>query len=124
MTKRELYTAVVEGRITDEVIEGFKAEIEKIDKVNEERKAKVTPRQEENQMVKIEIKQYFMRTSQPHFIEEVTEEIKKYLPEFTRQRCSALCNQLIEEGILNVEDVRVKNKGKRKLYTLRGEEGR
>ena len=27
MTKRELYTAVVEGRITDEVIEGFKAEI-------------------------------------------------------------------------------------------------
>lgn len=122
MTKRELYTAVVEGRITDEVIEGFKAEIEKIDRTNEERKAKVTPRQEENQMIKIEIKQYFMRTSQPHFIEEVTEEIKKYLPEFTRQRCSALCNQLIEEGVLNVEDVRVKNKGKRKLYTLRGED--
>lgn len=119
MTKRELYTAVVNGEITDEVIEGFKAEIEKIDKVNEERKAKVTPRQEENQMIKIEIKQYFMRTGQPHFIEEVVEEIKRFLPEFTRQRCSALCNQLIEEGVLNVEDVRVKNKGKRKLYTLK-----
>ena len=119
MTKRELYMAVVEGRVTDEVIEGFKAEIEKIDKVNEERKAKVTPRQEENQMIKIEIKQYFMRTGQPHFIEEVVEEIKWFLPEFTRQRCSALCNQLIEEGVLNVEDVRVKNKGKRKLYTLK-----
>ena len=51
MTKRELYTAVVEGRITDEVIEGFKAEIEKIDRTNEERKAKVTPRQEENQVI-------------------------------------------------------------------------
>lgn len=119
MTKRELYMAVVNGEITDEVIEGFKAEIEKIDKVNEERKAKVTPRQEENQVIKLEIRRFFERTGQPHFIEEVVEEIKRFLPEFTRQRCSALCNQLIEEGVLNVEDVRVKNKGKRKLYTLK-----
>ena len=119
MTKRELYMAVVEGRITEEVVEGFKAEIEKIDKVNEERKAKVTPRQEENEIIKVEIRRFFERTGQPHFIEEVVDEVKEMSSGFTRQRCSALCNQLIEEGVLNVEDVRVKNKGKRKLYTLK-----
>ena len=122
MTKRELYMAVVEGRVTDEVIEGFKAEIEKIDRTNEERKAKVTPHQEENTAIKWDIRRLFERTNQPHFIEEIVEGVKGDFPEVTRQRCSALCNQLIEEGVLNVEDVRVKNKGKRKLYTLKEEE--
>lgn len=124
MTKRELYMAVVNGEITDEVVEGFKAEIEKIDRTNEERKAKVTPRQEENMAIKWDIRRLFERTGQPHFIEEIVEGVKGDFPEVTRQRCSALCNQLIEEGVLNVEDVRVKNKGKRKLYTLKEGEGR
>lgn len=124
MTKRELYMAVVNGEITDEVVEGFKAEIEKIDRTNEERKAKVTPRQEENTAIKWDIRRLFERTGQPHFIEEIVEGVKGDFPKVTRQRCSALCNQLIEEGVLNVEDVRVKNKGKRKLYTLKEGEGR
>ena len=119
MTKRELYMAVINGEITSEVIDGFKAEIEKIDRTNEERKTKITPRQEENLVIKGEIRRFFERTGQPHFIEEVVEAMEEVLPGITRQRCSALCVQLIEEGTLNVEDVRVKNKGKRKLYTLR-----
>ena len=106
MTKRELYMAVINGEITSEVIDGFKAEIEKIDRTNEERKAKVTPRQEENLVIKGEIKRFFERTGQPHFIEEVVEAMEEVLPGITRQRCSALCVQLIEEGALNVEDVR------------------
>ena len=34
MTKREMYAAVVEGKVTEEVVEAFVAEIEKLDAAN------------------------------------------------------------------------------------------
>ena len=34
------------------------------------------------------------------------------------QKVSAICRQKVEEGVLRVEDVKVKNKGKVKLYSL------
>lgn len=114
MTKRELYTAVIEGNITEEVINSFKIELEKIDKANELRKNTKTPHQEENEVIKTQIKEFFQNNPTDHFIEEIVSQIDG----ITRQRCTALCNQLIAEGFLSVKDVRVKNKGKRKSYTM------
>lgn len=34
------------------------------------------------------------------------------------QKVSAICRQKVEEGVLRVEDIKVKNKGKVKLYSL------
>lgn len=117
MTRRERYMAVINGEITPELIEEFKAEIEKMDKINKERKETVTPHQMENEEIKEAIREYFKGTDEPHFIEDVWMAAKEVDEEITRQRTSSLCKQLSDEGFLNVEDVRVKSKGMRKLYT-------
>ena len=40
MTKREMYVAVVEGNVTEEIVEAFEAEIEKLDAANAAHRAK------------------------------------------------------------------------------------
>ena len=117
MTRRERYMAVINGEITPELIEEFKAEIEKMDKVNKERKETITPHQMENEEIKGAIKAFFEIEVGSHFIEEIVEVAKEVDEGITRQRTSSLCKQLVDEGFLSVEDVRVKNKGLRKLYT-------
>ena len=49
--------------------------------------------------------------------EQIASEIAVAL-EISTQKTSALCRQLVENGTLNAEDVKVKGKGKVKGYTL------
>lgn len=49
MTNRELYTAIINGTISAEVIAKAKEELAKLDKKNSDRSAKLTPAQIENE---------------------------------------------------------------------------
>lgn len=113
MTKREAYTSVVNGEITEEVISYFKEELNKINDRDEARKRTLTPRQQENERIKEDIINFFNESKGEYFIEDIVSPLN-----ITRQRCSILCNQLVQEEKLLMEDVRVKNKGKRKKYFL------
>ena len=57
MTKRELYTAVIENAVTDEVVEGFKALIEGLDHTNDLRKVSAAKKAAEKEAVKAPIRE-------------------------------------------------------------------
>ena len=113
MTKREAYLSVIKGEITEEVIQYFEKEIQKIEAKEEKRKSTLTPHQIENEEIKSQILSFFVNFEGAHFIEEIISGL-----EISRQRGSILCNQLVKEGKLSQKDEVVKGKGKRKLYFL------
>lgn len=113
MTRRERLEAVINGNITAELIEECKVELEKMDAANAKRSEKQTAHQIENAKVAEDI--LAILTSEPKFVDEV---IEKLDGEFTRQRVSGILTNLVKDGKVISEDVKVKGKGKRKAYTL------
>lgn len=114
MTKKEWLRAVIENRISEEVIAECEKELKKLEAADEKRRGKLTERQKENVSVENAIIEFVGST------EGVTvEEIGKALPyEFARQRYTGICTKLVKEGRLKVEDRKFKNKGIRKVYMV------
>lgn len=112
MTRRERLEMVIKGEITPELIEDCKRELEKLDRKLALMKEKETPRQEENREIGEEVLR-IVEENEGIQIEEIREKLNV---EVTRQRLTAICTNLIREKKLRTEDVRVKNKGKRKAY--------
>lgn len=115
MTKRERIEAVINGNITEEVIEGFKAELVKMDESLEKAKNRKNPHKEANEAIKEQIVEFLNTCEESMLIDPIVESIGEGV---TRQRVSTLCTQLISEGKLIAEDVKVKGKGKRKAYRI------
>ena len=111
MTRRERLEMVIANNITDELIEECKAELEKLNASNASRKP--TAHQIENVKVSEDILKIL--THEPMFVDEV---VTKLDGEFTRQRVSGILTNLIKDGKVVSEDIKVKGKGKRKAYTL------
>lgn len=113
MTRRERLEAVIEGRITEELIEDCRRELEKLD----ERSAKILANTRESARYK-ENKGYEERVleilgEEPIQVEEIKEKLGI---EMSRQRLTAICTNLVREGRANTVDLKVKGKGKRKGY--------
>ena len=96
MTKREMYTAVIEGKVTDEVIEGFKELVATLDKANEKRRAKKTEVQTEvdNQVLTV-------LTTEPVKAKAIADAIG-----LTTSKVVASCKRLAEEGKVVITEER------------------
>ena len=108
MTRREMFEAVVNGNITDEVVAMAQHEIEKMDERNAKRKNKPSKNALANEPIKERILEVL--TDAPMTASAVAEAV-----EISTQKASALLRQI--DG-LTVTDVKVKGKGKVKGYAL------
>ena len=108
MTKREMYEAIINGNVNEEVIEMAKSEIIKMDEKNEKRKNTPSKVAIANEPIKAKIKEVL--THEPQSASEVAEKV-----EISVQKASALLRQI--DG-LAVSEIKVKGKGKVKGYAL------
>ena len=113
MTKREFLNAVIETVAVAELQDFARAEIEKMDTRNAKRANTMSKKAKENEPIKEKIIAVIYGKDTPQIAADIANEL-----ELTTQKISALCRQLVSDGRLNVEDVKVKGKGKVKGYTL------
>ena len=114
MTNREFFTAIASmTNISAELVEHAEAELEKLNKRNAARAAKPTKAQKENEPIKAEIVKFLTEKGGFHTASEVMEAC-----EISVQKASALCRQLVEEGALTVQEIKVPKKGKQKAYAI------
>lgn len=109
MTKREFLEMVIAEVEKEEMVEFAKAEIVKMDERNAKRAGEKSKKAKENEPIKAEI------------VKKVGEETRlaKEIAEMvgiSTQKASALCRQLVADGVFNVKDVKVKGKGTQKAY--------
>lgn len=115
MTKREFFVAVME-KVEDAELKLFaEQEIAKMDERNAKRKNAPSKKSIENEPIKEKIVEYLGRENELDFAtaSEIANEIG-----ISVQKASALCRQLVENGILTSEEVKVKGKGKVKGYEI------
>lgn len=111
MTKREMMEMIIAGNITDEVIEMAKVEIEKMDAKNAKRRESISKKAQENAPIKEAILKAVGEDKK--LAKEIAEMV-----EISTQKASALCRQMVTDGVLEVEDVKVKGKGMQKAYSV------
>ncbi len=117
MTNREFFTAIASmTNISAELVEHATNEMGKLDKRNASRAAKPTKAQKENEPIKEEIVKFLTEKGGFHTASEVMEAC-----EISVQKASALCRQLVEEGTLTVQEIKVPKKGKQKAYAIANE---
>jgi len=113
MTTREMMEMVIAGgEITEEMQSKAKEIIEGLDRRNAHRKEMPSKKSKENEPIKANIIDFL---NGKDFT--VASEIAKGL-KLTTQKVSALCRQLVENGMLTVTDVKVKGKGTQKGYKV------
>ena len=108
MTNREMFTAIVNGEITEDVVAKATEELEKLDARNAKRRETPSKKSIENAPIVEAIKGVL--TEEPQTATEIAEKV-----EISTQKASALLKKI--DG-LTVSDVKVKGKGTRKAYSL------
>lgn len=108
MTRREMFEAIVNGNITDEVVNMALHEIDKMDERNARRKNKPTKNALANEPIKAQILEVL--TDTPMVASAIADAVG-----ITTQKASALLRQI--DG-LTVTEVKVKGRGKVKGYAL------
>lgn len=113
MTRREVYNAVLNGNTSEEVLNWFRAELSKMDTANEKRKTQPSKKEQENLPIKNDI---FALLSERGSM--VASAIGEAL-EISTSKASALCRQMVDDGLLTVAEVKSSKKGggKVKQYT-------
>lgn len=112
MTNREFYTAIVNGTINEEVIAHASEAITKLDERNAKRASKPSKKSLENEPIKESIANLLVDGNA-----RLASEIASSL-ELSVSKVSALCRQMVTDGVLHVEDVKVKGKGTQKSYSI------
>lgn len=108
MTKREMFEAIVNGNVTEEVITMAQNEIAKMDERNARRKNTPSKTALANEPIKAHIVEVL--TDTPQSASEIAEKV-----EISTQKASALLRQI--DG-LTVTEVKIKGRGKVKGYAL------
>lgn len=117
MTKREMYEAIINGTITEDVIATAQAELEKLDATNAARAAKAAEKDAAKEPLRLEILAQLGDT--PKTATEIASILNVGREEMlTVQGVSAQCRKLVKQGRANVEDVKIQGKGMQKGYTL------
>ena len=114
MTKRDFYTAISNGEMTDELKAMAYAEIEKMDAANEKRKEKVSKKAAENQPIIDRIVNEIL-TAEPMTATDIAAVI-----ELSVQKTSSLCRAAVAQGKAVQSEVKVPKKGPQKAYALVG----
>lgn len=110
MTQREFYTNIINANISDEMTDFAKGEIAKLDARNDKRRNTMTKEQKANEEVKVAIADFIGDK-----VDVVASDIANGLA-ISTQKVSALCKQMVENGVLAVSEVKVKGKGAVKGY--------
>ena len=113
MTRRERLEAVINGEITEELIEDCKRELDKLNKRGAAAlaKSKESETYKENKVYEERI--YEVLGEEPMTVDEIGEEIDWG---YSRQRLTAICTNLVREGRISALEIKVKGKGKRRAY--------
>lgn len=113
MTRREVYNAVLGGNTSEEVLNWFRAELSKMDTANEKRKTQPSKKNKENQPIKEAI--FSLLTEKGGMVASAISEAL----EISTSKASALCRQMVDDGLLSVAEVKSPKKGggKVKQYT-------
>ena len=111
MTEREFLNLVINGNINEDVKAYATEGIAKLDAKNEKRKNTPTKEQLANEGLKSNILE--LLANSPMVASEVGASLG-----VSTQKASALCTLLVKEGKVAVADLKVKNKGTVKQYSL------
>ena len=111
MTNREFYNAVIAETENKELAEFAVNALEKLDARNAKRASKPSKKSLENEPIKASIADFLADGS--HLASEIASGCK-----ISTSKASALCRQMVADGVLTVEDVKVKGKGTQKSYSL------
>jgi hypothetical protein len=112
ITMREFLKAVVDGNITDEIVEKANAEIVKLDERNAKRKGENSKRAKENEPIKADILNFIKANGK-----SVASAIGIGIGQSTN-KVSALCKQMVDAGTLAVSEYKEKGKSKVNAYSL------
>lgn len=112
MTKREFYTAIMNGEIDEQVKLFASEELEKMDAANEKRRNTLSKKAQENQPLLQQITDEIL-TEEPKTATDVAAVL-----EVSVQKASGLLRRLVEDGKAVKVDVKIKGKGKGKGYSL------
>ena len=112
MTKREFYTAIMNGEIDEQVKLFASEELEKMDAANEKRRNTLSKKAQENLPLLQQIIDEIL-TEEPKTATDVAAVL-----EVSVQKASGLLRRLVEEGKAAKVDVKIKGKGTQKGYTL------
>ena len=117
MTKREMYVAVVEGNVTEEIVEAFAAEIEKLDAANAAHRAKAAEKAVEKEAERAPIRDAIMAVM-TNELKTASTLIADAGVEIKPQAIPSLLKGLVEDGTIVKSDVKVAGKGTQKGYAL------
>lgn len=112
MTKREFYTAIMNGEIDERAKLFASEELEKMDAANEKRRNTLSKKAQENLPLLQKITDEIL-TDEPKTATDVAAVL-----EVSVQKASGLLRRLVEEGKAVKVDVKIKGKGTQKGYTL------
>lgn len=113
MTNREFYTAISEGKLTDEIKEFAVASLEKLDARNATRNSKPSKTQLENAPIKEALLKYLTENDG-----QFTEGDLGTALDITHNKAGALARQLVAEGKVASAEVKIAKVGKRKVYSI------
>jgi len=110
-TKREMLNVIANGEMNEEVMAWAAAEIEKMNHANELRKNRQTAKAKENEAIKAAIAEVLTNEAQ-------TATVIGEAVHISTQQASALLRQMVEAGVAQKVEVKIKGKGTRKAYML------
>lgn len=118
MTSRDFYTAIASNEAVSADLRDYATEqIAKLDAKNAKRSSKPSKTQVANEPIKTAIIEYLSANGQTIASELATALSTEETP-VTTQKASALCRQLVAEGLLSVADVKIPKKGAVKAYSV------
>ena len=110
MTKREFYTAIMNGEIDEQVKLFASTELEKMDAANEKRRNTLSKKAQENLPLFEKIMNEIL-DDEPKTATDVATVL-----EVSVQKANGLLRRLADEGKINKVDVKIKGKGTQKGY--------
>lgn len=111
MTKREFYTAIMNGEIDEQVKLFASTELEKMDAANEKRRNTLSKKAQENLPLFEKIMNEIL-DDEPKTATDVATVL-----EVSVQKASGLLRRLVEDGKAEKTDIKIKGKGSQKAYT-------
>ncbi len=113
MTNREFLTAIVNANLSDEMTQFATDAIAKMDKRNADRSSKPSKTAIANAPIKEAILAFVAENPKA-----IAADVAKGVGLDSLAKASGLCVQLVKEGKLTSEDIKIPKKGKVKGYTL------
>lgn len=119
MTNRDFLTAIINGKVTDAVIDHAKTQLAALDARNEKRKNTPSKTAKANEPIKAALLAWLSEQTEPVLADAAFAAGIEGIS--SPAKAVALFTQLFAEGKVAKTDVKVKGKGVRKAYSIKAE---